>query len=158
MTDMEMLSPLCGEIKNYFVRSPRDKLCGVFTVSGGQLLLPDSAMPPIAEGQYFRVRGSLFNDGVWRYPSVLTDEVFCGEVWLMALPNEVIALAGEIALWVDKYGDVASSPYQAESFGGYSYTMRGASRWKNDTSGASSDVSWQSAFRRQLNKYRRMRE
>lgn len=161
MTDTAMLSSLCGEIRNYFVRSPKDKISGTFVISGGVLTLPDAPSEGmhLADGQYYRVIGSVFNDGVRQYPaSALTDEIFTGEVWLMAPPPEVTALAEEIAAWVEKYGETAHSPYQSESFGGYSYTVRGASRWRGDTSGTAADQSWQAVFRRQLNPYRRMKE
>lgn len=122
-----MLTEICQYLKNWFNRKPNGeeypKYSGVFVVSDGEIDLEE-----LAEGQYFRIMGSLFNDGVHKKgEGGLVDEQFDGAVWSMGVPPEVVALAEDIAAWQEKYGDIESeamSPYQSESFDGYSYTKQ----------------------------------
>lgn len=139
-----MLSEICAEIRNYFC-SNKDKHFGHFIVSNGTMPLDF-----LQSGQYFRVVGSVFNDGVWQYPaSDMTDEEFDGAVWAMRLPPSFIALAGEIRDYQE--ADAAKpSAFTSESFGGYSYTKA------TDSNGVA--VGWQTVFARQLDKWRRIRE
>ena len=141
-----MLSEICSEIKNYFSNG-MPKYVGDITISNG--VLEDCGLQ---EDQYYRIIGSVFNDGVHKHPADdLHDEVFNGAVWHMAVPKEVIDLATEIEQWNAKYGgtdSAALSPFQSESFGGYSYT-KGSSE-----SGGS---GWKSAFGARLNKWRKIR-
>lgn len=139
-----MLTELCQEIRNWFERA---KYFGEFTVEGGEL-----SVDFLQDGQYFRIIGSLFNDGVHKYPaSDLTDEVFEGAIWSMAVPPSVVALAEEIEDWQAKYGDTIAKPYQSESFGGYSYTMK-----TSGTDGGNTASSWQGAFASKLSKWRKL--
>lgn len=139
------LTELCAHLRNWFVRSDADRHVGTFEVVGGSIDLPW-----LAEGQYFRIIGSVFNDGVWQYPtSELTDEVFDGAVWAMAVPPDAVSLAEEITAWEEKYRDAAESPYQSESFGGYTYTKAAA-----DT--AAGGMSWTTVFRSRLNRWRKL--
>ena len=118
---------------------------GTFTIEGGGITLPF-----LLTNQYFRIVGSVFNDGLHQYPAVdLTDETFTGSVWALAVPKAVIDLADEIQKWQEKNADALSSPYSSESFGGYSY-----SKVTNyETGGA---VTWQSAFKQQLSAWRKI--
>ena len=71
-----MLTELLAEIRNYF-EVPNGRHFGTFTISGGSIAPLDF----LQEGQYFRIVGSVFNDGVYQYPAAsLTDEVFEGAV------------------------------------------------------------------------------
>lgn len=73
----------------------------------------------------------------------------------MAIPATVIAIASEIGEWQTKYGGISSpalSPFNSESFAGYSYSKSGSA---NANSG--SNVSWQDVFGGRLNKYRKLR-
>ena len=138
-----MLTEICAEIRNYF-EVPNGRHFGTFTISGGSIAPLDF----LQEGQYFRIVGSVFNDGVYQYPaSDLTDEVFEGAVWAMALPPSIIALAAEIKTYNDSDAGKAS-PYTSESFGGYSYTKA------TDANGA--PIGWQKAFASRLNKWRKL--
>lgn len=143
-----MLSDLCAELKNWFDRD-QPKWFGEFKVENGAIDLP------LQNGQYFRIVGSVFNDGVYEYPTTsLTDETFSGAVWAMAVPPAVIALSGEIDTWQAQYGAVLSSPYTSESFGGYSYTRAGGS----SSNGASGDTpTWQGTFASRLKQWRKIR-
>ena len=111
----ELLEEVCGYLHNYFIHEIHT---GDFSIVNGSI-----DVDFLQNGQYFRIVGSVFNDCVCQYPADdLHDEEFSGSVWAMAVPPTVIALAGEIEDWIEKYGDTMNSPYQSESFGGYSYS------------------------------------
>lgn len=142
------LFELCQEIKNFFVQPDKDIHTGTFTISGGQI----SDVDFLLDGQYFRIVGSVLNDGVYKHPaSSLESEEFTGAVWAMRVPPAIIALAAEIDAWVEANTAALSSPYQSESFGGYSYTLK-----SGGASSGTSGVTWQSQFANRLNKWRRL--
>lgn len=143
-----MLTELCAELKNYFLRDPdQDIHDGEYSISGGSIDLSF-----LIDGQYFRIVGSVLNDGVYQYPvSDLQDEVFTGAIWAMAVPPAVVALAGEIDAWNTANADALASPYTSESFGGYSYTK--ATTGGVGTNGA---FTWQDQFAARLAKWRRL--
>mgnify|MGYP001025876590 FL=1 len=123
---------------------------GTYTIEDGGVTLPF-----LQDGQYFRIVGSLFNDGLHQYGpamELLQDETFDGAVWALAVPKSVVELAGEIAAWQEKYGAVIDSPYTSESFGGYSYSKASGA---GDIAGSG---GWQAAFRARLTPYRKLRE
>ena len=141
-----MLTEICAELRNYF-EVPNGRHFGKFEISGGSIAPLDF----LQDGQYFRIVGSVFNDGVHQYPaSDLTDEVFEGAVWAMAVPPTLIALAAEIKDWNNKYGELVNSPYASESFGGYQYSKA----FGAESSGGV--VKWETVFRKQLNRYRKI--
>ena len=149
---MEILTELCQELRNWFDRN-QPKYYGEFTIENGVLVLRDDMS--LKDGQYFRIIGSALNDGVHKYGvygDSLTDEEFTGAVWAMAIPPAVVDLAKEIEDWIGKYGDVMTSPFSSESFGGYSYTK--AQGYANAGGGMLS--TWQSAFADRLNRYRKI--
>ena len=118
---------------------------GTFTIKDGGITLPF-----LADGQYFRICGSVFNDGLHQYNVLdLVDETFTGTIWALAIPKAVIELADEIQKWQEKNGEASVSPYQSESFGGYSYSKATDA----ETGGA---VTWQSAFKQQLSALRKI--
>ncbi len=137
------LTELCRELKNWF---EQEKIFDTFSIEDGKLVLDKAKV-----GQYFRIVGSVFNDGVYQYPATeLTDETFDGAVWLMAVPKEVIDKVDEMTQWETDNAQAINSPYTSESFGGYSY-----SKSSGDGSGTSS-ASWQGHFASWLNKYRKI--
>lgn len=136
-----MLGHVLAYLRNYF---PIRKWFGTYVIKDGSFELSE-----LQNGQYFRVIGSVFNDGVYKYPaSGLTDEVFTGAVWALAVPKDLLDLSAEIEEWQTKNGAKASGLYQSESFGGYSYTL------KSDAEGFG--ASWQSAFASRLNRWRKI--
>ena len=143
-----ILTEICDYLNNYFWDK---KIDGKFTISGGSI-----DVPALKEGQYFRIVGSIFNDGVHIYPADdLKDEEFTGSIWSMAVPSTVITIASDVADWQTKYGNVdseAMSPFNSESFAGYSYSKSGSG---NANSG--SNIGWQDVFGGRLNKYRKLR-
>lgn len=144
-----MLAELCQELHNWF---EVEKFFGEFEIVDGSLIVDG-----LQQGQYFRIIGSVFNDGVYQYPATdLTDEVFDGAVWAMAIPSEVVALAAAIDEWRAKNetaDSAAMSPFQSESFGGYSYTKGSG----GNSSGGGSGVGWQEVFCNKLNRWRKMK-
>lgn len=141
-----MIGEICQECKNWFV-TDGDKHIGTFTISDGQIAPSDF----LQKGQYYRVIGSVFNDGVHRYgddTDVLTPETFKGAVWAMRVPYAFVQLSVEIKNWTDKYADLLASPYTSESFAGYSYSKA--------TSASGGSVTWQDNFRSRLNKWRKI--
>lgn len=138
-----MFGTVMQHIKNWFVL-PDGKHFGTFTIKGGGISLPF-----LREGQYFRIVGSVFNDGVYKYPAEkLIDETFKGAIWALAVPNSFIETVNEIQEF--NASDAAKpSPYVSESFKGYSYTRA------SDSKGAG--VSWQTVFATKLNEWRKFR-
>ena len=140
-----MLEQVLMHLKNWFL-VPGGIHEGTYTIEDGGITLPF-----LANGQYFRICGSVFNDGLHQYPaSDLKEETFDGTVWALAVPQAVIDLSTEIESWQTKNGDASASPYQSESFGGYSYSKATDA----ETGGA---VTWQSAFKQRLSAWRKIR-
>lgn len=136
-----MLEQILDHLHNYFVVRGGVHT-GTFTVIDGSIDLDF-----LQENQYFKVVGSVFNDGVHQYPATdLTAETFDGEIWAMAVPPAVIALAAEIGEWV---GNHPNDGYLSESFGGYSYSLGTNSR-------GSAPAGWEDVFRGRLNVWRKV--
>lgn len=140
-----MLEQVLRHLNNWFLVGIHE---GTFTVENGSI-----ALPFLLTNQYFRICGSVFNDGLHQYPATdLTDETFTGTVWVLAVPKAVVVLAEDIAAWEEKNGEAVLSPYTSESFGGYSYTK---------ASGGNADKSagtgWQGAFKDRLNDWRKLK-
>lgn len=138
-----MLEAVLNHLHNWFPVEGAAR-SGAFEIVSGELRCEF-----LAPGQYYRIVGSVFNDGLHRYPcdeiDCLTDEVFEGEVWPLAIPKAVMELAGEIDAWN------AANPATdktSESFEGYSYTRAGG---QSGFAGG-----WQSAFRARLNAWKKV--
>ena len=148
-----MLTEICADLKNYFVTDNKDILHGTYSVEDGQIV----PLLSLQDGQYYRIIGSVFNDGVHKQGDSLKDESsFDGSIWLMRVPQDVIDLDEAITEWMAKNASVdspAMSPFNSESFGGYSYTKGSYSSSADSSSGA----NWQSVFASQLNRYRKIR-
>ena len=135
------LTNLCAEIRNYFETKKR---FGTFTISGGSISPSDF----LQDGQHFRIVGSVFNDGVYRYPAHdLVDETFKGAVWAMNVPPAVVELLQKIQEFEAATAN-APTAYTSESFGGYSYTKA------TDENGL--PVGWRSVFKSELNRWRKL--
>ena len=141
-----MLEMVLTHLKNWFV-VPRGVHEGIYKIESGSFELPY-----LQNGQYYRICGSVFNDGLHKYgEDKLIDETFSGSVWALAIPKAVIDLAVKIEEWQTKNGEAVASPYSSESFGGYSYT-------KATDSATGAPATWETVFRSQLNPYRKLRE
>ena len=139
-----MLEQVLDFIHTYFIK---EVYRGKFKIELGVLNIDF-----LKENQYFKIKGSIFNDGLHRYPdNTLMDEEFQGEIWALAIPLAVIKIAEEIKTYVDEYGSKIDGPYQSESFGGYSYSK------SNGTDNHGNDInSWQSKFSNRLNHWRKI--
>lgn len=138
-----MLTEICAEIRNYF-EVPNGRHIGRFEISGGSI----GPLDFLQDGQYFRIVGSVFNDGVYQYPSSsLADECFDGAVWAMAVPPSFIALARQIEEYHNSQS-VSDGMVVSESVGGYSVTRA------TDKNGV--PLGWKSAFSGLLNKWRKI--
>lgn len=141
---------MLNEVLNYLYgtmvyRWPVKELYGgTFEIKEGSIKLPF-----LIEGQYFRIVGSVLNNGVYQYPVyTLTDEVFNGAIWSLALDPAFLSLVSEIDTWQKENKKAVESPYQSESFGGYSYTIKNG----NDGQG----LSWKQVFASRLNEWRKI--
>ena len=138
-----MLEQVLMHLNNWFL-VPCGIHEGTYTIEDGGI-----ALPFLANGQYFRICGSVFNDGLHQYPAGdLKTETFDGTVWALAIPQAVIELAAEIEAWQEKNGEAASGIYQSESFGGYQYSKQ--------TESDGGQVTVWSVFRKRLNQWRKL--
>lgn len=145
-----MLTAICAEIRNYFTYES-DKHFGDFAIVDG-LITPSFDIAT----NYIRIAGSRKNDGVHCVNDAdLVDEgTFHGAIWVMSPPTPFLNLCVEITDWQNKYGNIdsqAMSPFNSESFGGYSYSKSG------NVSGSGAAGTWQAAFAQRLNIYRKIR-
>lgn len=147
-----MLTNICQYLHNYFDKN-QEKYYGEIQITDNQILV-DGEEISLIDGQYFRIIGSLLNDGVHQYPSEeLLNETFDGAIWSMAVPRAVLALSEDINEWQEKHGSIEStamSPFTSESFGGYSYSKAGS------TGADGGNEGWQSAFAYRLKPWRKL--
>lgn len=142
-----MLTNVCQYLRNWF---ERDKYFGTFKIDGGVLTYADGTALPLLQGQYYRIVGSVLNDGVYKYGvDALSDEEYSGAVWSMSVPPDFLALVKDISDWSENNASAINSPYQSESFGGYSYTLKGG----NNGAGAG---TWQAQFAARLAPWRKI--
>lgn len=154
-----MLTELCQYLKNWF---ELDQISGKVTITDGTITVVsdsdfiDGSAPEILDGQYIHIEGSVFNNGVFKYGTdTLTDEVFTGTVWMMGVPQTIIDLDAEITAWKQKYEAISSpamSPFNSESFKGYSYSKGTVS----SGAGAESALGWQNVFGPRLAPWRKI--
>ena len=152
------ITEVCLECKNFFLKDGvKDIHSDGYTISNGTIA-PLSFLIP---GQYFRITGSVLNDGVYQYTGEpiegLQDETFEGNIWAMYVPPAFLKLCEEIAEWQTKYGGAASlnmSPYSSESISGV-YSRSKASGGSSG-GGESTVQTWQGAYKSRLNKWRRL--
>ena len=151
---MVSMDELCGYVRNYFLRdykNPEQYIHnGTYTIASGRI----QDLPFLVAGQYFRIKGSALNDGVYRYSAgaqELVDEVFEGQIWEMFVPTDFVSLATEINTWLTANASVLSGPYQSESFGGYSY-----SKGSHIRADGTEVTPWQAQFASRLSRFRRL--
>ena len=138
-----MLEEIMRYINNYFIyRNDYMEIVsfgGEYTIENGSISLPF-----VVDGQYFKIEGSVLNDGVYSYPcNELLDETFTGRIFPLKVPRTFLDLVDEIEAWQTEYGSKTASPLQSESFDGYSYSRATGTDGNN--------ISWQNAFGARLN-------
>lgn len=142
------LTDLCQALNNWF---ERERFSGSYEIRDG-----DISVPFLREGQYYRIIGSLFNDGIHRYGDYdLTEETFDGDVWSLAIPSVVVRLAEDIDAWREKYENVESaamSPFMSEQVPNYSYS-KGSSFSGTDSGGS---TNWQTFFAGRLARWKKI--
>ena len=144
-----MLTEIFQYLRNWFVKT---KYLGTFVIDNNTVAYDDGSEVPLLNGQYFRIIGSVLNDGVYKYGTgILKNETFTGSVWSMAVPPAVVALIKEISDWVIANAGAINSPYQSESFGGYSYSFKYGS-----ANGESVAASLQTQFAARLSPWRKI--
>lgn len=150
-----MLTELCGELNNYFDRD-MPFYTGDIAIEDG-FIQAGTLAQIVKVGQYYRIIGSVFNDGVHKYTGEadegLIDESFVGSVRLMAVPKEFIELAEEIKDWQDKFGAQVSSPFASESLSASSYSYSKASISADGTG----SITWQGVFANKMSRWRKLR-
>ena len=136
-----MLTEILAYLRNDFVVETHED---TFEIVGGVLPLGF-----LQKGQYFRIIGSVFNDGVYCYTEdlTLTDETFMGKVEALAIPPDLLMLADEIMAYMQS-DEAKPTALTSESFGGYSYTKA------TESSGAA--ASWQTVFAARLRRWRKI--
>ena len=151
-----MPQDICEYIHNYFVPLSAD--VNTYTVAGGMISPAFGA----EDGDRFLICGSRRNDGVYTWhpggikddddsnAAGLRDETFAGTIRVCSIPPVLLALSGEIKAWVDANSAALSSPYQSESFNGYSYTLK-----SGGTQGGGSCLTWRDQYGKQLERWRR---
>lgn len=138
-----MLETVLNHLHNWFPVTGAAR-AGTFIIVSGKIKLDH-----VLEGQYYKIEGSVFNDGLHKYgdeSDVLMEETFTGRIIPLAIPKTVIKLADEIKAWCESN---PASDKISESFDGYSYT-----RGTDGNGGASG--GWQAAFRSRLNAWKKV--
>lgn len=117
----------CDDCKNYFLKNGvSDIHTGIFEIKDGKISNVENFL---LEGQYFAIKGSKLNDGVYMYTpegtKLLLDEKFKGAIWDMSIPPAFIAFVESAEAYKAKYNELGLnySGFQSESFGGYSYSL-----------------------------------
>lgn len=150
MVDAGILEQVLYHLHNWFGRaSISAKGC---TIADGAL--PASIASSMVEGAWYRIEGSLLNDGLHKHPADdLQDETFDGTITMLAIPKALLLVVEDIGAWQTANGETVDGPYASESFGGYSYTLR-----SDGSSGAGGGglSGWRLAFRDRLNPWRKI--
>lgn len=154
------LTDLCAKTRNWFDDKP--KHFGKFN------LTDTTTMDFLHEGQFYRIIGDVTNDSLkLSYNSVVYCDTIDGElrlcelstpesveklngeldgaIWELSIPKDFVMLWIEIYNYEQKNADILNSPFQSESFGGYSYSKANGSNgaltvWDNF---ASDIARWQ---------------
>lgn len=138
-----MIESVMREVNNYF---EGDVYNGHFIIENNSLV----GAVDIKDGQYYRITGSMFNDGVFKHGQEdLIDEEFDGTVYGLYVPRNFLSLVNRINELNSEFGDVMNAPYSSESYanGSYSYTM--------SQSGPNVDW-WRTKFAAELNRWRKV--
>lgn len=137
------LLDLCDYLHNNFEAC---RFIGEIKIEDGKVVGVD-----LEDDRYFRIIGSAFNDGIYKFSSALElkkDEVFDGTIVIMSVPPYILDMVTEISNWENANASSLASPYQSESFGGYSYSKA--------TSSTGGMVTWRDVFAKRLSRYKKL--
>lgn len=122
-----------------------------WAVSNAPIQAGGIALTGLEAGDYYLIEGSKRNDGVHIYgDNDLVGESLTGCVTECRIPSALLSIHEEINYWQQQNAEAITSPYQSESFGGYSYTK------KSGNGGTGAAESWQSAFSDRLRIWRKI--
>lgn len=142
------MTEICQDIRNWFDRA---RYIGNITLDADGGVYCNGVAIGLAEGQYYRVIGSVFADGVHVYPDMeTTAESFSGAVWAMAVPPDFLALVQEIEDWNTNTRPKMLGPYSSEnlSSSGYSYQRQSVEDMAK--------ADYKTVFGARLNKWRKL--
>ena len=142
------LTELCQELRNWFDRA---RYIGHITIDKSGDVFCNGVKVGLLEGQYYRVIGSVYSNGVHIYPDSDTRaESFDGAVWAMAVPPDFLALVQEIEDWNANARPKMLGPYSSEnlSSSGYSYQRQSAEDMAK--------ADYKTVFGARLNKWRKL--
>lgn len=153
------ITEICQECRNYF--PPANKREDMSYIHTGEYKIQNHTVTPlnfIAVGQYFRIIGSMMNDGVYcntvdGLADLVDEDTFTGTIWEMSVPRAFLALCADITAWRtqnEAIGSANMSPYTSESFAGYSYQKGGGI-----SQGTGNAMTWQAQFNTRLNAWRK---
>ena len=153
-----MLNEICEHLHNFFDQKDGcyiDRTAGEFTISD-EVISPLSSS--LAVGQYVRIVGSIFNNGVYVLtetepdegePEIIlsgtVNETFTGAIFGLAIPRDLVTLDTEITAYVTAN---PATGYVSESFGGWSGSRA--------TGANGAPISWKSAYAGRLNRWRKL--
>lgn len=155
--DAGILEQVLCHIHNWFERE-RTEVADCEIENGS---LPASITSSMMVNQWYRIEGSYLNDGLHKHPADdLTDETFSGSITKLAIPRPLLYIVQEIEDWLELGKDARekalASPYQSESFDGYSYSLRGDLLSNSASGGSTGLTGWQAEFASRLNPWRKM--
>lgn len=150
MVDAGILEQVLYHLHNWF---GRDSISATgCTIADGAL--PASIASSMVEGVWYRIEGSLLNDGLHKHiADDLQDETFDGTITMLAIPKALLLVVEDIGAWQAANGETVDGPYASESFGGYSYTLRSDG---SSNAGGGGLSGWRLAFRDRLNPWRKI--
>ena len=137
---IETIAEVMRYCRHYF---PVDYTDGEWRLQGGVLTPEDERTDGL-----IAITGSAGHNGVWMLQDGAvetdTDETWHGRVWLLAPPEDFLALCREIDEWRQKHPVQAA---KSEKFGEYQVSYAGAD---------GQVMTWQDAFVKRLRPYLRM--
>lgn len=142
------MEEILRQINNYFYSF---KETGNFKIVESSIV---GLKAPYRTGQFIKVQGSLFNDGIYKVDSAdsnlriqgLIDEEFEGVIYSMNVPRAIEEL--EVKIKEFKSKDVKTNIVSESIPGGYSYSKA--------TGKAGVPAGWQSVFAEDLRPYKKM--
>lgn len=150
MVDAGMLEQVLYHLHNWF---------GRVSICARNCTIADGAMPAsisssLLDGAWYRIEGSILNDGLHQHPADdLQDETFDGTITMLAVPKALLQVVEDISAWQELNGAAIDGPYASESFDKYSYTLKDGI---SSGSGGNALSGWRLAFRDRLNPWRKI--